>query len=105
MSIKDLSRFLALAEEFQLKGLVGSQRETEDTIKELKEPRIEKAIKHNKKSVIKEECDIQPNNDFIEYSDGSIKDDLTSNAIFPIDTGKIYSTIEDLQTKTDLLAE
>ena len=105
---EDLSRFLCLAEELQLKGLVESHRRqnrTETSIQELKEPPIEKTIKHNQKSVIKEEFDIQPIKDFIEYSDGSIKDDLTSSAVLPIDTGKIYSTIEDLKTKTDLLAE
>ena len=102
---EDLDTFLTVAGELQLKGLDGSQRETEDSIQELKEIPKDKAIKYKKKSFIKEEVDIQPNNDFIEYSEGSIKDDLTSNAVVPIETGKIYSTNEDLKTKTDILTE
>ena len=102
---QDLGGFLALSEELQLKGLVGSQLETDNSIQELKVTPKEKVIKYKEKSFIKEEVNLKPSNDCIEYSEGSIKDNFTSNSVVPIDTGKIYSTNEDLKTKTDILTE
>ena len=99
----DLDGFLALAEELQLKGLAGSQTEA---TRNLDEPTWEPP-KPKQKKILKQEREGNVPDAIYKYSEYSIEDNSTSNAILPVDFGKVLvdSNMEDLMTKIDSLAE
>ena len=100
---EDLDGFLAIAEELQLKGLVGSQTEAASN---LDKPTWEPP-KPKQKTIPKQEMDGSVFDETYRYSEHSIEDNSTSNAILPVDFVKVLvdSNIEDLVTKIDSLAE
>ena len=99
---EDLDGFLALAEELQLKGLVGSQKESSDTLEtpEEKPPGLGKKYIPEKESSLGHYEDEEDKTLFDE-------ENPYPNTVVPVGYGKVFmdSNTEDLKTKIDSLAE